>query len=112
MAMSRTRKIVLIIGGILLGCFLLMLLGVALFISALRNSGPTIHDNSVLVLNIKGSMPDYVAEDPLARALGADDNSLTNLLWQIRKAKADKRIKAILLDIDFSSVGWGQADWV
>jgi protease-4 len=110
MAMSRTRKIVLIIGGILLGCFLLMILGVALFISALRNSGPTIHDNSVLVLNIKGSMPDYVAEDPFARALGADDNSLTNLLWQIRKAKADKRIKAILLDIDFSSVGWGQAD--
>ena len=110
MAMSRTRKIVLIIGGILLGCFLLMILGVALFISALRNSGPTIHDNSVLVLNIKGSMPDYVVEDPLARALGADENSLTNLLWQIRKAKADKRIKAILLDVDFSTVGWGQAD--
>lgn len=110
MAMSRTRKIVLIITGVLLGCFLLMVLMVALFISALRNSGPTIHDNSVLVLNVKGNMPDYVTEDPFARALGAEDNSLTNLLWQIRKAKADKRIKAILLDVDFSSAGWGQAD--
>jgi protease IV len=108
--MSRTRKIVLIITGILLGCFLLMVLGIALFIATIRNSGPTIHDNSVLVLNIKGAMPDYVPADPFARALGAEDNSLTNLLWQIRKAKADKRIKAILLDIDFSSAGWGQAD--
>jgi protease-4 len=110
MAMSRTRKIVLIIGGILLGCFLLAVLGLALFIAAVRNSGPTIHDNSVLVLSIKGSMPDYVVEDPFARALGAEDNSLTNLLWQIRKAKADKRIKAILLDIDLTGTGWGQAD--
>jgi protease-4 len=110
MAMSRTRKIVLIISAILLGCFLLAVLGIALFISALRNTGPTIHDNSVLVLNIKGSMPDYVAEDPLAKALGAEDNSLTGLLWQIRKAKADKRIKAMLLDVDLSSTGWGQAD--
>jgi protease-4 len=110
MAMSRTRKIVLIILGIVLGCFLLMVLGVALFIAAIRNSGPTIQDNSVLVLSIKGSMPDYVVEDPFTKALGAEDNSLTNLLWQIRKAKVDKRIKAILLDIDMSSVGWGKAD--
>ncbi|HKS29977.1 MAG TPA: signal peptide peptidase SppA [Pyrinomonadaceae bacterium] len=108
--MSRTRKIVLIVSGVLLGCLLLGVLMIALFISALRNSGPSIEDNSVLVLNIKGSMPDYVTEDPLAKALGAEDNSLTSLLWQIRKAKADKRIKALLLDIDFSSAGWGQAD--
>jgi protease-4 len=110
MAMSRTRKIVLIVTGVLLGCLLLGVLMIALFISSLRNSGPTIHDNSVLVLNVKGTMPDYVTEDPFAKALGAQDNSLTSLLWQIRKAKADKRIKAILLDIDFSSAGWGQAD--
>jgi protease-4 len=110
MAMSRTRKIVLIVTGVLLGCLLLGVLMIALFISSLRNSGPDIQDNSVLVLNVKGTMPDYVTEDPFAKALGAEDNSLTSLLWQIRKAKADKRIKAILLDIDFSSAGWGQAD--
>lgn len=110
MAMSRNRKILLIVLGVVLGCFLLMVLGLALFIAAIRNSGPSIKDNSVLVLNIKGSMPDYVPEDPFARALGAEDNSLTNLLWQIRKAKADSRIKAILLDIDMSSAGWGKAD--
>lgn len=110
MAMSRNRKILLIITAVLLGCFLLAVVGLALFISAIRNNGPTIRDNSVLVLTIKGSMPDYVAEDPFARALGAEDNSLTNLLWQIRKAKADNRIKAIMLDIDMSGAGWGQAD--
>jgi protease-4 len=110
MAMSRKRKIVLIISAVVLGCFLLGVLGIALLISSLRNRGPRIADNSVLVLSLKGALPDYVPSDPLAKALGAEDNSLTDLLWQIRKAKADNRIKAILLDIDFSSAGWGQAD--
>lgn len=110
MAMSRRRKIILIITGIVLGCFLLMVLGIALFIAALRGSEPKISDNSVLVLAVRGNMPDYVAEDPFAKLFGAEENSLTNLLWQIKKAKADKRIKAILLEIDFTGAGWAQAD--
>ena len=29
---------------------------------------------------------------------------------QFKKAKADKRIKAILLDINMSGIGWGKAE--
>ncbi len=110
MAMTRRRKIILIITAAVLGCFLLTVLGVAFLIAALRGSGPNIRDNSVLVLSIRGNLPDYVAEDPFAKAFGAEDNSLTSLLWQLRKAKVDKRIKAVLVDIDFTGAGWGQAD--
>ncbi len=110
MAMSSTRKTVLIITGIVGGLILVALIGLAVLVAALRPSRPTIRDNSVLALNVSGPLPDYVAEDPIRRLLGAPDHSLTNLLLQFKKAKVDNRIKAIILDIDFSGAGWGKAE--
>lgn len=110
MAMSRTRKIVLIISGIVIVLVLAVFIVLAVLISSLRGSEPSIADNSVLVLKVQGEMPDYVPDDPLRRLFGGDDSSLNNLLTQIRKAKVDKRIGGLLLDIDFSGAGWGKAD--
>lgn len=110
MAMSRGRKTVLIIGGILLAVVLMAGLGVALIISAMRGGSPTIHDNSVLALRITGSMPDYLPEDPIRRLLGNNDQSLTSLLNQLRKAKVDKRISAVLLEIEMSEAGWAKSE--
>jgi protease-4 len=110
MAMSRRRKIVLIISGIALALVLAVMLGVALIIAALTSSEPTIHKNSVLVLKVKGSMPDYAPEDFTRRLLGQSGSSLTNLLTQIKKAKADKRISALLLEINLSDAGWAKAE--
>ncbi len=110
MAMSSTRKTVLIISGILVGLALVALIGIAVLVAALRPGAPNIRDNSVLALRVAGPLPDYVPEDPLRRFLGGPDQSLTNLLLQFKKAKADTRIKAIILDIDFSGVGWGKAE--
>ena len=110
MAMSRTRKIVLIISGIVIVLALAAFIVIALLISAFRGSEPTIADNSVLILKIQGEMPDYVPDDPMRRLFGADDSSLSNLILQIKKAKVDKRISALLLDINFSGAGWGKSD--
>jgi protease-4 len=110
MAMSRTRKIVLIVSVISLGLVLVAIVGIALVFAALRGSEPSIKDNSVLSLRISGSLPDYVPEDPVRRLLGGSDNSLTDLLTQIKKAKVDKRIGAIILEIHPSSAGWAKAD--
>jgi protease-4 len=38
------------------------------------------------------------------------DQSLTGLVMQFKKAKVDKRIKAIILDVNMSGVGWGKAE--
>jgi hypothetical protein len=64
MAMSKTRKVALIIGGIVLVVIMVAVLGVALVVSALRGNRPSIQDNSVLALRISGAMPDYVPDDP------------------------------------------------
>ncbi|MFN2598878.1 MAG: S49 family peptidase, partial [Pyrinomonadaceae bacterium] len=108
MPMSRSRKTALWIVGIVLA--LLAVVGVcfAVFYAVLDNE-PTVKDNSVLVLNVGGSMPDYVPEDPMNRWLGRDERSLSNTLLQLRKAKADKRVGAVLLDFDLVTSGWGKA---
>src|SRR6185503_15000826 len=92
MATSGTRKTVWIILGIFGALILVAILGIALIWGALRKGEPTIRDNSVLALRVAGTLPDYTPDDPF------------------KKAKVDKRIKAILLDIDMSGVGWGKAE--
>jgi protease-4 len=111
MAMSRGGKIFLWVAGLLVLLALVVVLSIVLLFASFGEGEPDIRDNSVLVLKLEGALPDYVPEDPFAsRFLGRDDQSLTRLLSNIKKAKADKRIGAILLEIDMTMIGWGKAD--
>jgi len=109
MAISKTAKVILIVSAILFACFLVAVIGIALLAESLGR--PTVAENSVLILNVSGSLPDYTPEEPLAKAIGiGQTQSFTGLLTQLRKAKVDDRVKAVLLDINFPSIGWGKAD--
>jgi len=108
--MSGTRKALLIIFGILGAGLLVLILCIAVIWAAFRKSEPTIRDNSVLVLRVAGSLPDYSPDDPFKKYFGGPDQSLTGLLMQFKKAKVDKRIRGILLDVNMSAVGWGKAE--
>lgn len=110
MAMSRTRKTVLIISAIVIALVLATILGFALLFAAFRKGPPAISNNTVLTLRVSGPLPDYVSEDPLRKFFGGPEDSLTNLLLQFKKAKADKRITAVLLEIDMSGAGWGKSE--
>jgi protease-4 len=110
MAMSGTRKAVLIICGIFGVLIFVVLLGVIGIWMAFRTPEPTIRDNSVLVLRVAGPLPDYTPDDPFKKFFGGPDQSLTGLVMQFKKAKVDKRIKAVLIDVNMSGVGWGKAE--
>ena len=110
MAMSGARKTALIIAGILGVLLLVGILGIAVIWIALRKSEPTIRNNSVLALRVSGPLPDYSPDDPFKKVFGGPDQSLTGLIMQFKKAKVDNRIKAVLLDINMSGVGWGKAE--
>ena len=112
MAMSTTRKVVLIISGIAIALVLVFIVGVAIIVSLLRGSPPSIRDNSVLVLKVSSPLPDYVPEDPIRRLFGGQPQDLRTLLAQFRKAKVDKRISAILLDIDVENTGMAKLEEV
>ena len=108
--MSSTKKTVLIIFSILGAVVIVVIIGLALLWASLRGGEPSIRDNSVLTLRVSGSLPDYSPDDPFKKFFGGPDQSLTGLVMQFKKAKVDKRIKAILLDVNMSGVGWGKAE--
>src|SRR6185436_17070946 len=110
MAMSRTRKIVLIISGIVLALVLVLLIGLAALVAAFRQREPPIAENSVLTLRVADELPDYVPDDPFRKLFGGPDQSLSKLVLQFKKAKVDTRIKAILLTIDMSNAGWAKSE--
>ena len=87
--MTRGRKIALIIVGVVMVLVLAGALVVALVIVSLNNE-PEIPNNSVLVLKVEGELPDFTNADEFSsRFFGAQTNSLSSLLLQLRKAKAD-----------------------
>lgn len=110
MAMSTGRKAFLIIAGIVMVVALVCVIGIAMVLSMLRGNAPSIQDNTVLALKISGPLPDYVPDDPFRRLFGGQPQSLSGLMTQFRKAKTDKRITAIMLDIDMTDAGWAKAE--
>jgi protease IV len=108
--MTRGSKIVLVIVGLLAVFVLLLGLVVAVVVLSLDKE-PDVASNSVLVLKVEGSLPDYTnADEVSSRLFGGETNSLSNLLLQLRKAKADKRVGAVLLDIGMLGGGWAKCD--
>ncbi|HKR01029.1 MAG TPA: signal peptide peptidase SppA [Pyrinomonadaceae bacterium] len=110
MAMSCGRKIAIILGSLFLLFVLVVVIGIALIFSALRGHEPVVRDNSVLILKIDGELPDYVPDTLANRLFGNDDPSLTTVVEQLRKAKVDKRIGGVLLEINMLGAGWGKAE--
>lgn len=99
----------MIVGGLIFVFIIVAVIGIALMAESL--SRPSVAENSVLVLSVSGDLPDYVPEEPFAKALGIQHKqSFSNLLTQLRKAKVDSRVGGVVLDIDFPGIGWGKAD--
>jgi protease-4 len=108
MATSKGTKIFFIVAGVIVALFLVGLIG--LFLLADTMGRPSVPENAVLVLNVSGALPDYVPEDELGKALGiGQQQSFSSLLTQLRKAKVDKRVGGLMLDINFPGIGWGKA---
>jgi protease-4 len=109
MAMSKTAKVLLIGGAVVIAVFLVAIISIALLAESLGK--PDVPENSVLVLKISGDLPDYAPENAMAKAFGIEQKqSFSSLLMQIRKAKVDSRVGAVLLDIESSGLGWGKSD--
>ena len=107
--MSKTAKILLIVGGRYRVVAAVLIIGIALIISSAKRVD--VPENSALILKISGDLPDYSPPDPLAKTLGVEQaESFTDVLTALRKAKVDTRVGGILLDINFPGIGWGKAD--
>jgi protease-4 len=88
---------------------LLFLLGIV--VSALRTSIPRIVDGSALVIAPRGEIVEQLAGSPVDQAIARvqGDSQPETLLWDLidalKAAKDDKRIAAVVLDLDQMSGG-------
>ncbi|HYJ88185.1 MAG TPA: signal peptide peptidase SppA [Pyrinomonadaceae bacterium] len=104
-----TRKILITL-AVVNALIFMSIVGILLLVNY-RSKEPYLSHNTVLVLRLDGTLPDYVYADSLAsRFLGAPSQSMTGLGEQLKKAKSDKRIGAVILDIKSLDSGWGKAD--
>jgi len=99
--------------GVATGLALVFLTIVLLIFAALRfpEKPPTISTNSVLVLRLQGEIPEKPPVE-LPALFGGDGPRLTlSGVWTtLRKAAADRNIKAIVLEPEDLAGGWGKLE--
>jgi protease-4 len=101
----------------LLGLFAgvaLVVLGIGLFVWLLlrfESRPPGIADNSVLALRLEGDIPEKAPlELPALFGQGGPGLTIANVWMALRKAAADPRIKAVLLEPEGLSLGWARLE--
>jgi len=94
---------------------LLAVLGLFLLIFALarsfRETPPAVAQNSVLDLQLSGDIPERPpVEIPFGPFATRPSPSVTGVWMLLRKAAVDSRIKAVVLEADSLSIGWGKLE--
>ena len=76
-----------------------------------RESPPTVAQNSVLQLQLSGDIPERPpVEVPFGAFAERPASTVTSVWMMLRKAAVDARIKAVVLEPDSLSVGWGKLE--
>lgn len=88
---------------VLVAIFLLLYVGLRF-----REKPPTIADHSVLVLRLSGDVPEKAPVDLSLLSSSGPSLTVGNVWLNLRKAAADPRIKALLLEPEDLTAGWGK----
>jgi protease-4 len=92
----------------------LVFLAIGLFVLLLlrfQSKPPDIADNSVLVLRLQGDIPEKPPlELPAIFGQGGGGLTIANVWMALRKAAADSRIKAVVLEPEDLSIGWARLE--
>lgn len=102
-----------------LGVFIAILIVTGIFflivLSSSQEPEPYIRDNSVLEIEITGSIPDRLSDNPFEELFGhgrGDEVSLETLRENFEKAAAHDHIKGVVLEIDNVSESWASLEEV
>jgi len=96
--------------GVVLALVTLFLIFFALARS-FREAPPTVAQNSVLELRLSGDIPERPpVEVPFGALAERPTPTVTNVWMMLRKAAVDERVKAVVLEPQSLSVGWGKLE--
>lgn len=88
--------------------FLVVLVAISVVVSRLARHEPSIPQHSYLVLDLAGEYVEAPPQDLIGRFLARGGKTLIDLLTLIRNAKADSRIKGVILRIGPLETGWAK----
>jgi protease-4 len=97
--------------GIVVGVILMLLIGVILLVgvASYRSRPPAIAADSTLVLHLGGELPERAPVELPIAAWGQRSPMTMEEVWSaLRKAAADKRIKAVVIEPQGLEVGWAK----
>jgi len=92
---------ILVILALIAGGFLLL-------INSLFKNEVSVYHNSYLDITLSGTLPEYVAPDPLGEALGRTSLDMRQVRENLEKARIDKRINGVLLEIGMLQTGYAK----
>ena len=100
----------LVIAGIVLS--ILFIMGIAGLVASSSGDVPTVKANSILYINLSGSVAERIPEDPLAEAFGEENRGIELLatLKALKHAKTDDNIKGIYMEHGYLSGGYGSIE--
>src|SRR6202050_4944951 len=99
-----------LISGVVL-CILAVVVVSFVLMRAFRESPPSVAQNSVLLLQLNGDIPERVpVEVPFGALADRSTPTVTDVWTLLRKAAVDARVKAVVLEPDSLSVGWGKLE--
>lgn len=96
--------------GLLAGIILSLVIAVILFFAIFPSKkGPSVAENSTLVLKLEGDIPERPPVEFPIPIFGERNRPTVENVWSmLRNAAADTRIKAVVLEPESLSVGWGK----
>ena len=95
----------------LLTAFFILILVFMIILIASTSDSPSIKDNSYLIINIEGGMPEYIQPQNLqAKILGESQESLQRILSNLEKAKVDERFDGVIFKIHGDGVGYAMIE--
>ena len=99
-----------LITGVVL-CIAAFFLIMFALVRSFRESAPVVAQNSVLQLQLSGDIPERApVEVPIGALAERPAASVTDIWMTLRKAAADSRMKAVALEPQSLSVGWGKLE--
>lgn len=97
--------------GIVVGVILVVLVGIIALVAmaSFRNKPPTIAADSTLILRLNGELPERSPVEIPIGAFGQHAPITMEEVWgALRKAAADKRIKAVVVEPQGLEIGWAR----
>ncbi|MDZ7690728.1 MAG: signal peptide peptidase SppA [Balneolaceae bacterium] len=95
--------------GVLIALFLVVIIFFITLSSSTQQPEPYVRDNTVLKINLQGSLPAQQSSNPFDELINPGSStkvSLESLRNNLDKAATHDKIKGVWLEIDFVSEGW------